>query len=349
MTTRVDLVMPKLGLTMTEGKVARWAVAPGAAFAAGDVVVVVETDKIAFDVEAPGAGQLADVLVPEGETVAVGTPIAQWLPVAGGASLEAAESVLASAPAVQRSPSVPTVAPPKAHVPSTGARIVATPFARRIAREAALDLATMTPSNARRITAADVHAAIARGNALPPAVSPRKDGARAAFAIYATEIGVDRLQRLMAEIAASTPDLKPTVTHFVALAAARALSGSDAKIALAHDNFRARRLPTEAMRRLSAVVAADRGERAEGDGPVTLTIVDAAGATLIGQLPAYAGAVLGVGAVTQTFRPDAAGQPVQGAEVRLLLTVGDGALPDATGLLAAVRTLLENPLALLAS
>jgi pyruvate dehydrogenase E2 component (dihydrolipoamide acetyltransferase) len=45
-----DFVMPKLGLTMTEGTIARWDVAPGKSFARGDIILVVETDKIAYDV-----------------------------------------------------------------------------------------------------------------------------------------------------------------------------------------------------------------------------------------------------------------------------------------------------------
>jgi len=78
MKTLADLVMPKLGLTMTEGTVAQWAIAPGASFGADDIVAVIETDKIAYEVKAPSAGTLAKVLVPSGTTVAVGTPIAQW-------------------------------------------------------------------------------------------------------------------------------------------------------------------------------------------------------------------------------------------------------------------------------
>ena len=57
------LAMPKLGLTMTEGQVAEWRRAPGEPFAAGDVLVVIETDKIANDVEAPAAGRLTAILV----------------------------------------------------------------------------------------------------------------------------------------------------------------------------------------------------------------------------------------------------------------------------------------------
>ena len=61
-----DLVMPKLGLTMTEGVLAEWKVRPGDAVSAGEVIFVVETDKIANEVEAPGAGTIAEILVQAG-------------------------------------------------------------------------------------------------------------------------------------------------------------------------------------------------------------------------------------------------------------------------------------------
>src|ERR1700751_2232437 len=73
-----DFVMPKLGLTMTEGTIARWDVAPGKSFAQGDIILVVETDKIAYHVEAPGPGVLQEVLITAGNAVPVGTPIGRW-------------------------------------------------------------------------------------------------------------------------------------------------------------------------------------------------------------------------------------------------------------------------------
>ena len=76
--TTTDFVMPKLGLTMTEGTIARWDVAPGKSFAQGDIILVVETDKIAYDVEAPAPGVLQEVLVAAGSAVPVGTPIGRW-------------------------------------------------------------------------------------------------------------------------------------------------------------------------------------------------------------------------------------------------------------------------------
>jgi len=73
-----DLIMPKLGLTMTEGVLAEWRVQPGGRFKAGDVLLVVETDKIASEVEAESDGVLVETTVPAGETVPVGTAIGRW-------------------------------------------------------------------------------------------------------------------------------------------------------------------------------------------------------------------------------------------------------------------------------
>lgn len=78
MGARRGLVMPKLGLTMTEGTVAEWPVAEGARFAKDQVYLVVETDKVANEIAAPEAGRLLKILVPKGDTVPVGTPLAEW-------------------------------------------------------------------------------------------------------------------------------------------------------------------------------------------------------------------------------------------------------------------------------
>lgn len=72
------LVMPKLGLTMTEGRVAEWPLAEGARFGEGEIYLVVETDKVANEVAAPEAGRLLRILVPQGGTAPVGAPLAEW-------------------------------------------------------------------------------------------------------------------------------------------------------------------------------------------------------------------------------------------------------------------------------
>src|SRR6478735_1057978 len=164
--TTTDFVMPKLGLTMTEGTIARWDVAPGKSFAQGDIILVVETDKIAYDVEAPAPGVLQEVLVAAGSAVPVGTPIGRWDVGDIKVSLDApdvaaaAEPVPAAAPAVveARPPAVPAAQP---QARAGGSRTLATPYARRMARQAGIDLHGLDGSGPRgRIKAADVERAI---------------------------------------------------------------------------------------------------------------------------------------------------------------------------------------------
>lgn len=70
------LTMPKWGIEMSEGMIAEWMIEPGAAFAKGEVLTLIETDKITNEVEAEFEGSLARILVPAGETVPVGTLLA---------------------------------------------------------------------------------------------------------------------------------------------------------------------------------------------------------------------------------------------------------------------------------
>src|SRR5262245_15354067 len=178
MTTAQILVMPKLGLTMTEGTITTWRTKAGDRFAAGDVLVVVETDKVAYDVEAPQAGVLDHILIGETETVAVGTPIAEWR--AGGKELSARsprsshatagtavepKRMAVGAPTMRDTPRLPQSLP-------VGGRRISTPLARRLARENAIDLANITGSGPRgRIQAADIEGAVrARGS--QPQVAP---------------------------------------------------------------------------------------------------------------------------------------------------------------------------------
>ena len=71
-------LMPKLGLTMTEGLVAEWRIGEGDRFAASDVLVVIETDKVAHEIEAPADGHLLKIIVPAGDTVPISTELGKW-------------------------------------------------------------------------------------------------------------------------------------------------------------------------------------------------------------------------------------------------------------------------------
>jgi pyruvate dehydrogenase E1 component beta subunit len=106
----VQILMPALSPTMTDGKLAKWLKQEGDAVAAGDVIAEIETDKATMEVEAVDEGVLGKILVPEGtEGVAVNAPIALLLEEGEDASALDAASPAAPAPAVATAPSPPTI------------------------------------------------------------------------------------------------------------------------------------------------------------------------------------------------------------------------------------------------
>lgn len=134
--------MPKLGLTMTEGALAEWTLAPGARFKAGDCVFVVENDKAATEVEAESDGVMGARLVAVGETVPVGAVVGHWDD---------------DTPSIA-SPAVAAVAA-VADAGATTARRPVTPFARRLAREHQIAIADVTGPRGR-VRARDVEAVL---------------------------------------------------------------------------------------------------------------------------------------------------------------------------------------------
>jgi pyruvate dehydrogenase E2 component (dihydrolipoamide acetyltransferase) len=354
-----DFVMPKLGLTMTEGTVARWDVAPGSRFAAGDIILVVETDKIAYDVEAPSPGILQEVLVGEGIAVPVGTPIGRWDVGDIKVSLDA--------PEVQADAQSPTEAPaavdaPAATVPlpkGEGARILATPFARRLARQGGIDLRGINGTGPRgRIKAADVERAVAaaRATIAPPIATASV--ARAVMHSAGTEIDVTSLLALSAQINNDLPDLHADLAHYIVLAAAKAADVFPEPpvigLAAGREGEQVGVFARADCRTLSSVIAqAARPATSNAPPRGTLWIEPAlAGISFLSADPPDGwSAALHAGAVRETFRPDAAGRPVRAALINVVLTCRAAELDAASAqrLLARIRQLLETPLPLLAS
>ncbi|KAK50830.1 lipoyl domain-containing protein, partial [Bordetella bronchiseptica] len=116
-----DLLMPKLGLTMTEGMLIEWSVTSGAEVKAGDSLFVVETDKVANEIVAQADGTLAEILVAAGETVPVGTVVARWTGPGQGAD-DMADAPPAPAPAAQPAAEAAEAAPAVARQPARGGR-----------------------------------------------------------------------------------------------------------------------------------------------------------------------------------------------------------------------------------
>src|SRR6185437_11617449 len=104
----VDILMPALSPTMTEGKLAKWHKQVGDAVKAGDILAEIETDKATMEFEAVDEGTLAEILVPEGsEHIAVNAPIAR---IAGEGE--------AAKPAVAKTAPQPAAPPPAAKAPT---------------------------------------------------------------------------------------------------------------------------------------------------------------------------------------------------------------------------------------
>lgn len=170
----INVTMPALSPTMTEGKLARWHKAVGDKVAAGDVLAEIETDKATMELEAVDPGTMGRIVVPEGsEGVLVNTVIAQILEdgedaSAMGVQLAAAKQPVA-APVPMAPPTPGRVAAPAVSPPPTG-RVIASPLARRIATDRGFDLAGVRGTGPHgRIVKADVVSAQAAPT--PPAVA----------------------------------------------------------------------------------------------------------------------------------------------------------------------------------
>ncbi len=73
---RLEVVLPKWGMTMQDGTIVEWTVAVGDSVTEGDTIANVETEKIEAEVPAPATGTVSEIVVAEGETIDVGTVIA---------------------------------------------------------------------------------------------------------------------------------------------------------------------------------------------------------------------------------------------------------------------------------
>ena len=169
-----DILMPALSPTMEEGVLAKWHIKPGDAVEAGQVIAEIETDKATMEVEAVDEGVVEAILVAEGtEGVKVNTPIARLKGEGGAAAKAPAKAVAAPAAAA---PAHVAEAPQAALAPTpapqaNGARILASPLARRMAQQAGLNLKAIKGTGPHgRIVKADVEKA-PKGGAAPAAAT----------------------------------------------------------------------------------------------------------------------------------------------------------------------------------
>lgn len=162
----INVLMPALSPTMTEGTLAKWHKGEGEPVEAGDVIAEIETDKATMEVEAVDEGTIGKILISEGtEGVAVNAPIAVLLEDGESADdigeVSAAPSPAAPAPEAKAVDESSSPAPQKQKEPQkTGNRIFASPLAKRIAQEKGIDLSTVRGSGPHgRIVKEDVEGA----------------------------------------------------------------------------------------------------------------------------------------------------------------------------------------------
>ncbi|BCH10119.1 pyruvate dehydrogenase E2 component (dihydrolipoamide acetyltransferase) [Mesorhizobium sp. USDA 4775] len=216
----INITMPALSPTMEEGNLSKWLVKEGDKVSPGDVIAEIETDKATMEVEAVDEGTVAKLVVPAGtEGVKVNALIAV-LAAEGEDAGAAAKSGGGAAPAKAEAPKAdaPKAEAPKAEAPkaepaaaaapkaepapvanghATGERTFASPLARRIAKEAGVDVSAVTGTGPHgRVVKADVDAAIAGGGAKAAPAAKAPAGAPAAAAPAVKAMSDDQVLKL---------------------------------------------------------------------------------------------------------------------------------------------------------
>ena len=230
----IQILMPALSPTMTEGNLAKWLKKEGDKIKAGDVIAEIETDKATMEVEAADEGTLGKIIVADGtQGVKVNDVIGLILEegespdALAGAAQTAAPKPAAPAPAAAAAPApakpqatpAPTGAPApaaaKGNGHDAGARVFASPLAKRMAIQAGIDIARIPGSGPHgRIVKADVDNALARG--VPTAPAGRQSAAPVAAAAVAGPTPHHLVPHSMMRkvIAKRLTESKQTVPHF---------------------------------------------------------------------------------------------------------------------------------------
>ena len=179
--TLVDVVMPQMGVSVSEGTITRWAKSVGETIEADETIVEISTDKVDTEVPAPATGVVRELLAGEGETVPVNTRIAiidtgggsgDAEPATSGSDPDvAAEAPQAAEPAPAETPAQP--APTNGNGHGGEGRTFVSPVVARMVAEHNLDINAISGTGAGgRVTKKDVQAFIDSGGASAPAPAP---------------------------------------------------------------------------------------------------------------------------------------------------------------------------------
>ncbi|MER1957422.1 MAG: 2-oxoglutarate dehydrogenase complex dihydrolipoyllysine-residue succinyltransferase [Solibacillus sp.] len=153
-----EIKVPELAESITEGTIAQWVKKVGDRVEKGEFIVELETDKVNAEIISEEAGVLTQILAEEGDTVLVGQVIAVVEAGEGAAPAPAAKEEAPAAPApAQEAPKA--AAPAPVVVETSGERVIASPAARKLAREKGIDLAAISPVDPQgRVRVQDVAA-----------------------------------------------------------------------------------------------------------------------------------------------------------------------------------------------
>ncbi len=242
----INITMPALSPTMEEGNLAKWLVKEGDKIGPGDVIAEIETDKATMEVEAVDEGTVAKIVVPGGtEGVKVNALIAilagegesvEDAAKGGGDAAPAPATAPAEAPKVEAAPvAEPAAAPAAAPIAATqapaasssGERTFSSPLARRIAKDAGVDVALISGSGPHgRVVKKDVEAAIAAGtgkaataaapaSAAAPAAAPKGMSEEAVLKNFAEgSYELVKHDGMRKTIARRLQESKQTIPHF---------------------------------------------------------------------------------------------------------------------------------------
>lgn len=237
-----DVIMPALGVAQQTGTLLKWLKAEGQPVTKGEPLMEVETDKATVEIEAPGSGILTQVTAKSGEQVPVGQTIACIL--APGESLP--PDVLVGVPpsageAIKSQPEAPKTSSPRAATAPAGRHLLASPAARRIAKERGVEIALVKGTGPEgSVLAKDVLHTVAEarrqsstaasGQIVPLTPMRRLIGDRMAWSkqtaphfYLSMDIDMHAVIRLRAEWPKDDKDREPSFNDFVLHACARAL------------------------------------------------------------------------------------------------------------------------------
>lgn len=203
----ISFAMPALGADMDEGTLDEWRIKPGDTVTRGQIVAVVETTKAAVEIECWHDGVVNELLVPVGQTVAVGTPLATLLEPGESVGAPKPVAVQAVAPEEPEVRVTPVVAPAP-----VGHRLWVSPVARRAAASLGVDLKTLTGTGPQgAITLHDVEHAAAASHHEKPEPPPKPVSAEPKSA---AQKAIERGAAMRASIAAAMSRSKREIPHY---------------------------------------------------------------------------------------------------------------------------------------